>query len=553
MSTAVDPITRSVVQHRLSSIVAEMGEAMLRTSYSQILNSSRDFSIGICDTRSRLIAQADHIPVHVGALPWATRAVEARFDDIAPGDVFLLNDPYHGGSHLPDLTAFVPVFAQGRRLLWTIVRAHQSDIGGATHGGYNPQASEIWQEGLRVPPVRLYDAGKLRADFLDLLALNVRNPRDFRGDLAAMVGAAHLGQRQLEKLFAEFGLDMVERAVEAILDAAEQQTRAVVAGWRDGVFHGEAFLDDDGHTRTDLRIAARVTKSGSDIEVDLTQSDPQTDRFVNSSHANTQAAVAMAFAYLIDPQTPKNDGALRPLKVVLKPGTIVWADPGRPVTMCTSHPSNEIVEAVIKAMSECCPDRAMAGWSRRFRVAIQGEDPRNGRPFIWHMFQARPGGGASPGGDGWSSIGEWHTVGGIKFGPIEVAEARFPLHFRHHEFRPDSGGRGQHRGGLGVALDLVLETEKPALANTAGDGTRHGACGLLGGKDGIPHDYRLLSEGRPPRPLKTKEVGIELRPGDTLEIRSAGGGGWGPPEKRAPAARARDLAQGLVTNIREDQ
>ncbi|QTL05736.1 hydantoinase B/oxoprolinase family protein [Aquabacter sp. L1I39] len=553
MSTAVDPITRSVVQHRLSSIVAEMGEAMLRTSYSQILNSSRDFSIGICDTRSRLIAQADHIPVHVGALPWATRAVEARFDDIAPGDVFLLNDPYHGGSHLPDLTAFVPVFAQGRRLLWTIVRAHQSDIGGATHGGYNPQASEIWQEGLRVPPVRLYDAGKLRADFLDLLALNVRNPRDFRGDLAAMVGAAHLGQRQLEKLFAEFGLDMVERAVEAILNAAEHQTRAVVAGWRDGVFDGEAFLDDDGHTRTDLRIAARVTKCGSDIEVDLTQSDPQTDRFVNSSHANTQAAVAMAFAYLIDPQTPKNDGALRPLKVVLKQGTIVWADPGRPVTMCTSHPSNEIVEAVIKAMAQCCPDRAMAGWSRRFRVAIQGEDPRNGRPFIWHMFQARPGGGASPGGDGWSSIGEWHTVGGIKFGPIEVAEARFPLHFRHHEFRPDSGGRGQHRGGLGVALDLVLETEKPALANTAGDGTRHGACGLQGGEDGIPHTYRLLSEGRPPRPLKTKEVGIELRPGDTLAIRSAGGGGWGPPERRAPAAHARDLAQGLVTKTGKEQ
>lgn len=553
MSTAVDPITRSVVQHRLSSIVAEMGEAMLRTSYSQILNSSRDFSIGICDTRSRLIAQADHIPVHVGALPWATRAVEARFDDIAPGDVFLLNDPYHGGSHLPDLTAFVPVFAQGRRMLWTIVRAHQSDIGGATHGGYNPQASEIWQEGLRVPPVRLYDAGKLRADFLDLLALNVRNPRDFRGDLAAMVGAAHLGQRQLEKLFAEFGLDMVERAVEAILDAAEHQTRTVVAGWRDGVFEGEAFLDDDGHTRTDLRIAARVTKSGSDIEVDLTQSDSQTDRFVNSSHANTQAAVAMAFAYLIDPQTPKNDGALRPLKVVLKQGTIVWADPGRPVTMCTSHPSNEIVEAVIKAMAQCCPDRAMAGWSRRFRVAIQGEDPRNGRPFIWHMFQARPGGGASPGGDGWSSIGEWHTVGGIKFGPIEVAEARFPLHFRHHEFRPDSGGRGQHRGGLGVALDLVLETEKPALANTAGDGARHGACGLQGGEDGVPHAYRLLSEGHPPRPLKTKEVGIELRPGDMLEIRSAGGGGWGPAQKRAAAAHARDLAQGLVTITQKEQ
>src|SRR6266513_2512496 len=422
MSLKIDPITRSVVQHRLSSIVKEMGEAMLRTSYSQILNSSRDFSLGICDTRGRLIAQADHIPVHVGALPWATLAVEARFKDVKPGDVILLNDPYHGGSHLPDLTAFVPIFDGERRLLWTIVRAHQSDIGGATHGGYNPGATEIFQEGLRVPPIKLYEAGRLRDDLLDLLALNIRIPREFRGDLAA-----------------------------------------------------------------------KVTTSGSDIEVDLSDSDPQSTSFVNSSHANMQAAVVMAFAYLIDAEIPKNAGALRPLKVVAKQGTIVWADPGRPVTLCTSHPSNEIVEAIIKAMSASCPDRAMAGWSRRFRIAIQGEDPRSGRNFIWHMFQARPGGGASPGGDGWSSIGEWHTVGGIKFGSIEVDEVRFPLHFRHHEFRAGSGGDGQFRGGLGVALDLVLETEKPARGNTAGDGARHGPCGMLGGQAGVPHDYRLVS------------------------------------------------------------
>src|SRR5215467_2858521 len=237
----VDPITRSVVQHRLSSIVQEMGEAMLRTSYSQILNSSRDFSLAICDTKSRLIAQADHIPVHVGALPWATRAVEQRFNDVRPGDVILLNDPYHGGSHLPDLTAFVPVFDSGRRLLWTIVRAHQSDIGGATHGAYNPSATEIWQEGLRVPPIKLCEAGKLREDILDMLALNVRDPYDFRGDLAAMIGAAHLGERRMAKLFAEFGADIVETAIEQILDAAEQQSRAVVKGWKDGVYHGEAF------------------------------------------------------------------------------------------------------------------------------------------------------------------------------------------------------------------------------------------------------------------------------------------------------------------------
>jgi N-methylhydantoinase B len=216
MPAHVDPITRAVVQHRLSAIVAEMGEAMLRTSYSQILNSSRDFSLAICDVQARLIAQADHIPVHVGALPWATRAVEERIRDVQPGDVILMNDPYHGGSHLPDVTAFVPVFNDGKRLFWTIVRAHQSDIGGATHGAYNPMATEIYQEGLRIPPMKLYEAGRLREDVLDMIALNIRNPRDFRGDLAAMVGAAHLGERRLTKLFTEFDAATVAQAIEDI-------------------------------------------------------------------------------------------------------------------------------------------------------------------------------------------------------------------------------------------------------------------------------------------------------------------------------------------------
>ena len=244
-----------------------------------------------------------------------------------------------------------------------------------------PAATEIYQEGLRVPPIKLYEAGKLRDDLLDLLALNIRNPREFRGDLAAMLGAAHLGERRLSRLFAEFGAPVVEAAVEAILDATEQQTRAVVSTWKDGVFHGEAFLDDDGHGRTDIRIAAKVTKKGSDVEVDLSDSDPQSTSFVNSSHANMQAAVAMAFAYLIDAEIPKNTGALRPLKVIAKQGTVVWADPGRPVTLCTSHPSNEIVEAIVKALSASCPERAMAGWSRQVPDRDPGRGPAHRQEF----------------------------------------------------------------------------------------------------------------------------------------------------------------------------
>lgn len=546
----VDPITRAVVQYRLSGIVTEMGEAMLRTSYSQILNASRDFSLAVVDRQCRLVAQADHIPVHVGALPWAVRAVEARFQNVAPGDVILLNDPYHGGSHLPDLTVFVPVFDGDRRLFWTVVRAHQSDIGGATHGAYNPSATDIWQEGLRIPPMRLYEKGIVRDDILDMLALNTRNGRDFRGDLAAMIGAGHLGEKRLVTFFAEIGANTVLDAIEALLDTAEQRTRQNIASWRDGVYFGEAFLDDDGRGNQDIRIAAKVTKKGSDLEVDLSESDREVASFVNSSHANMYAAVVMALSYLIDPDIPKNDGVFRPLTVKARPGTIVWANPGAPVTLCTSHPANEIVEAIIKALSQACPDRAMGGWGRRFRIAIQGDDPRTGKKFIWHMFHARPGGGASSAGDGWSSVGEWHVVGGIKFGSVEEVEVRFPLHFRRHEFLPNSGGAGQHRGGLGVALDLVVEVAGVARANTAGDGVRHGSCGMIGGEEGQPHRYTLLSPGKTPRPLKTKETGIEIASGDVIEIRSAGGGGWGPVLARSAVARERDLLEGYVEGIR---
>jgi N-methylhydantoinase B len=409
-SNRVDPIVTSVIQHRLLAIVEEMGEAMLRTSYSQILNSSRDFSTAICDLDGRLIAQAEHVPIHVGALPYAAKAVTEFFgDDIHQGDVFLLNDPYHGGNHLPDLTAFVPVFegakGDGRPRFWSINRAHQSDIGGATHGAYNAAATDIWQEGIRITPLRLYDRGEVRRDLLEMIATNVRHPRDFRGDLAAMIGSAHVGERRLLALAAEFGWPTTDAAIEAVLDGAERQTRAVIAEWTDGVYRGEAFLDDDGRGNDDIHIRATVTKRGSDLTIDLTDSHPEVASFVNSSYPNMRSAVVVALSYLIDPDTPKNDGTLRPITVLAKPGTVVWANPGAPVTLATNHCAQEILEAIIKALAPACPDRAMAGWGRRFRIAIQGKDPRSSKPFIWHFFQARPGGGASPAGDGWPGCG----------------------------------------------------------------------------------------------------------------------------------------------------
>jgi N-methylhydantoinase B len=362
-----------------------------------------------------------------------------------------------------------------------------------------------------------------------------------------MIGSARLGERRMSELIREFGSELSQAAVEAVLDGAERQVRAIISEWKDGVYEGEAFLDDEGHQFKDVYIRARVTKRGSDLDVDLTDSHPQVTGFINSSFANTHSAVVVALAYLIDPDTPKNDGAFRPLNVKLKEGTVVWPREGAPVTLCTNHCGQEIIEAIIRALAPACPERAMAGWGRRFRVAIQGVDPRTSKPFIWHLFQARPGGGGSSAGDGWAAAGEWQAAGGIKFGSIEVHEVRFPFFFRRHEFRPDSGGDGKYRGGPGAELEMVIETAVPAVANTAGDGVKYGACGLVGGEDGAPHNYWLESQGQPDRPLKTKETGVVLKPGDVLQVRSGGGGGWGPPQERTAEARARDTVLGFVT------
>jgi len=305
-------------------------------------------------------------------------------------------------------------------------------------------------------------------------------------------------------------------------------------------------LDDDGHGATDIAIRATVTKKGDGLTVDLSASDPQVTGFINSAFPNTMSAVHMAFAYLIDPRTPKNSGTFRPVKVIARPGTIVNPRPPAPVTLSTNHCAQDIAEAMMKALAPAAPDRAIAGWGKRFRIAIKGVNPRTRRPFIWHMFHARPGGGATVAGDGWETAGEGQAAGGIKFGSVEVAEVRFPLTFEHHEFRADSGGDGRYRGGVGGVLRLRVDVREPAVANTAGDGVRHAPYGLFGGKDGRPHRYRLLSRGAP-RVLKTKEVGVRVRPGDVFLVESSGGGGYGPPAKRSREARVRDRANGLVS------
>ena len=542
-----DPITLAVVEHRLESIAQEMTEAMLRTAMSQILNSSRDFSTAILDGDCQLVAQGEGIPVHISALPVAGAAVRDYFgDDIHDGDLFILNDPYFGGSHLPDITIIRPVFHEERLLFYGVNRAHHSDVGGGTHGGYNPGANEIFQEGLRIPPLKLYDQGIPRYDLLQMMSANVRQSENFLGDLNAQIGSVMLAARRIQDLLAEYGADRLMGVVSEILSATERQVRRFIAGWPDGVYRGESFVDDDGFDSKLVPIRAKVTIAGDAMTIDLSDSSPQVEGFINSAYANTRSLAHAAIMYLAPMDVARNEGSMRPVQIVAPRGLVVNANPPAPVCMSTNHCAEEVVEAVFKALAPAIPAAVSAGFSRRLRYAITGHDPRTGRQFIWHFFLARGGGGASDGCDGWSNVGEINVAGGIRSPSIEVTEERFPFFIERHELRPDSGGVGEWRGGLGAVCDLVYEGEGPALLNTAGDGIVVPPFGLFGAADGLPHHYKIVSGGTD-RVLGSKEVGVLVNPGDHIVCLSSGGGGYGQPEERDGSAAAWDLKNGYVT------
>ena len=418
-------------------------------------------------------------------------------------------------------------------MFWSINRSHQSDIGGSTHGAYNPGATEIWQEGIRITPLKLYDAGEVRDDVMKMIATNVRHPDDFLGDLRAMIGSARVGERRVLQLLDEYGpqdghggggRDPRQRR-------ARRRARASARG-RTACSAARPSWTTTGTAITDIHIRATVTVKGDALTIDLTDSHPQVHGFINSSFPNMMSAVYMALAFLIDPRTPEELRHVPPGQRDRQAGHDRVAVPARPGD--ARHQSLRAGDRGVhhQGPREVLPRPRHRGVGRGAsaspsRASIRA---RSGSSSGTSSTRGR-GGGASPVGDGWETAGEGQAAGGIKFGSIEVAEARFPLFFEHHEFRPDSFGDGQYRGGAGSVLRLKMETKEPGVANTAGDGVRHPSYGTLGGQDGQPHRYRLLSKGKE-RYLKTKEVGIPVMPGDVFFVESAGGGGYGPPAKR---------------------
>ena len=544
---AIDPIILALVQNRLDHIAQQMGRVMVRTARSPIFSQAHDFSCFLADAEGTVVSQADGIPIHTGGGGFAARAIVARFGgQIAPGDVFLLNDPYAaGGNHLPDWVIARPVFVGDDHLGFACNRAHQSDIGGGAAGTYNPQATEIFHEGLRLPVMKLVEADVVREDLWDLLKLNCRTPDLLDGDLRAMLGSTRIGADRVAALAQELGTDQARACFAGILDYAEARFRAVIRALPDGTYRGEDRTDNDCFGPADIVTRVALTIAGDSLTVDFTGTDDQIRGFKNSSLANTVSGVYTALYSFFDADLPRNEGSFRGVTIIAPEGSVVNARPPAPMTMCTVFPAHDIIHACWRALGLAAPERALAGWARNVFGVTSGTKEGADEPFVMYHNNLAAGGGAIEGRDGFNQIGHLCTLGGLTIPNLEVYEQIYPVRYLRQEFRCDSGGAGRYRGGTGV--DYALEVMVPALYSFRGEGLRtpsgYGVEGGLWGAAGAmqlsPHDGS--------EPVEAPQFGLMQFGPLHYEAASPGGGGWGDPKTRDPQAVLADLRDGIIS------
>jgi len=546
--TDIDPIRVSVIGNRLDAISKEIGQTMLRTSRSPIFSEARDFVTGIFDSQLRLVAQTAYIPVLMGALPYAVKSIAETFaGDIEDGDIFILNDPYRGNNHPPDITIAKPVFYQGEIQFWSVAKGHHADVGGSGVAGYNPRARSIWEECIRIPPAKLYMAGKPNKALWDTILLNVHLPFLVEGDLHCEVGAVTIGGRSLVALLEKYGTVLVNTAIGEIFAASERQMRAVIREVPNGVFKAERLIDHDGINK-DHMIAVRVSVKVDDEEItfDFSDSDGQAAGYVNSTMPNTASSCFLALFTSIGSEVRFNEGALRALHVIAPAGSIVNAAEPAPVTGCTIASAQAIIEAVWLALAQSVPEKVDACWSRWCGPASMGFNPRTGRMFGDIHFMCKGGGGASKGLDGWEHLGTVVCAGGLRAPDPELHELVNPYTVLQYEYWPDSAGAGQWRGGVGTIYRWRVDADNIAVANFGG-GNRPETVpfGLEGGHSAPPHELYLRK--RDEVITVDAESFYDYDSGDVFEIYQSGGGGYGDPRQRKLERVRDDVMDGLVS------
>ena len=546
-----DPVDIAIINARLSSICREMGETMLRTSRSPIFSEARDFTTAIFDHNTELVAQTIYIPDIAASTPFTARAIAERFaGDIHEGDLFVLNDPYRGNNHPPDLNVMKPVFHTGRLRYWLLSKGHHADMGGGGVVGYNPQARDAWEDALRIPCLRLADKGVLREDVLDFILLNVRARDLVEGDIQCQVGAVNLGEKRLTVLLDQYGAVSLSAATAEILDATERRVRADIAVIPDGEYCAERAIDHDG-IQLDKSPVVRLTLKIKDDNAtfDYTGSDAQAVGYINSTLPNTNAMshLALFATGAISSDIEFNDGAVRPLDVIAPAGTIVNATEPAPTSCCTLCVGEAMIEATWLALAQIIPDQVPALWSRWCAPATMGIHPGNGRFFADIHFMSKGGGGAVRGYDGWDHVGTPVTLGGLRAPDPELHELVTPYRLIEYEIEPDSAGAGRWRGGFGVRYRFTIEGDDIACANF-GSGARGftAPVGIHDGQGTAPHWMTLERADGSREPLDGNRM-YTLKQGDTMTIVSSGGGGFGSPRQRDPEAVLRDVRNGLVS------
>ncbi|MDR7468355.1 MAG: hydantoinase B/oxoprolinase family protein [Armatimonadota bacterium] len=547
--TAIDPVFAAVLERRLKAITEEMGLTLLRTTRSPILSEARDFVTGLYDAEGRILAQTEYIPILAFALKPACRAViEAFRGDIHPGDVFLHNDVFSGGNQNNDVAVFRPIFVEGRLVGWAATKGHQADIGGAQAGGYNPRATEVWQEALRIPPLRVVSQGRLLRDVWRLIFANVRLPI-VEEDMRAQVGATVVGERGLVDLYRRYGAERIERHVAYLFDAAERRMRAELARIPDGTYVGESWVFYDGHREGSRhRIRVTIQARGGELWLDYTGTDPQTPGFVNAPYASSFSAILLTLLMLVDPDIPHNEGILRPLHVEIPRGSILNADFPAATTFGNTL-AGPHSDAIFRALAPAIPDRVSAGWNRMLGMTVTGLDPRHGRRrYVDILFLALKGGsGAVQGADGYDHIGLINTAGGILAQDYEMFEVHTPHVLLRHEYWPDSAGAGRWRGGLGVETEFVIEGEE-VTGISFGDGVDEEAraFGLFGGRPGALNRLELrLPDGRVVVP-RSKDI-VAIPRGTVFRQWAGGGGGYGHPFERPAERVAEEVRDGIIS------
>ncbi len=535
----VDAITLEIFRSALTAIAEEMGVTLTRSSYSPNIKERRDFSCALFDPRGRMIAQAAHMPVHLGSMPDSVSAALRGFSSFAPGDVVALNDPYCGGTHLPDITLVAPIHVtvdgEQRLIGFAANRAHHADVGGISAGSM-PTATEIYQEGIIIPPIKLWEAGRANEAALALILRNVRTPHERRGDLAAQTAANRTAALRMAELVSRWRLPVVEAHTEALIAYAERITRAAIETIPDGVYSMTDYLDDDGFGEGPLTITVTVTVAASSLTVDFTGSSPQTTGNVNTVEAVAKSAAYYVVRCLMPEDAPTNAGTFAPVRVIAPPGAIVNALPPGAVASGNVETSQRITDVILGALAQALPEVIPAASQGTMNnVTAGGRDPRTGQPFAY--YETMGGGmGASPTSDGLSGV---HThMSNTMNTPIEALEYAYPIRIYAYRLRRGSGGAGKYRGGDGLERELVFET--PTEVTLLTDRRRHPPYGLQGGHPGLPGENLLIRDGVE-RALPGK-VRFTAAPGDHLRVSSPGGGGWGKPEQRRARPGADDDA-----------